>query len=181
MRTGGYVDYGFGGFVYEREGGVVLPDRGQARFEGGYAGLRIYSDRAGLNYTRGQMSLDIDFSDFNANEGIKGLVDDRRLFDITGAPTPINCETASNLLPDIRFVLTEGGQGVDDNGEAVGSVFSTIAGEDGAQETFEEGTYYLVLSGDVTDPADGGEVTGVMVLETTDGLEQETGGFILYR
>ncbi len=52
VRTGGYVNYGFGGFVYQREGGVVLPTpgQGQATFSGDYAGVRIFDGRGGMEF-----------------------------------------------------------------------------------------------------------------------------------
>ena len=68
VRTGGYAEYGFGGFIYERNGGVTLPIARQAYFEGEYAGVRIYQNRIGLELTTGDIAVDIDFSDFNAND-----------------------------------------------------------------------------------------------------------------
>ena len=191
VRTGGYVQYGFGGFVYEREGGVVLPTSGQATYSGDYAGLRVFNGEGGLLFTEGDMTLDIDFDDFNPNEGIKGRITNRRQYDETGAPEEW-LTSGDNLLPVIRFVVEYRDPGVNDNGEAVGEVFSTYDADavtPNGVDAYETGTYYAILSGDHTDPADGGEVTGVMVLETSTALEggsgtstvQETGGFILYR
>ncbi len=43
-----------------------------------------------------------------------------------------------------------------------------------------------MIAGDATDPSDGGEIVGVIVIESEDPryegvTAQETGGFILYR
>jgi hypothetical protein len=53
VRSGDFVDYGFGGFLYERNGGVELPERrdGQAVFIGDYAGTRVFSGRGGQELT----------------------------------------------------------------------------------------------------------------------------------
>ena len=64
VRTGAYVGYGFGGFVYERNGTVVLPTTGQALYNGQGAGLRDYNGRGGLEYTTSDVQIAIDFDDF---------------------------------------------------------------------------------------------------------------------
>ncbi|SLN48080.1 hypothetical protein [Roseisalinus antarcticus] len=185
VRTGGYVDYGFGGFVYEREGGVVLPDTGQATFSGGYGGIRVFQDRGGLEFTRGDMIIDVDFDDFNSNDGVKGRIINREAFTAAGNSITTGTGDGQLQLPNVTFVVTEGaGGGIDDNGEIVGQVASTAVIDGEAQE-YETGTYYAVVSGDLTDPADGGEIVGVIVMESTDPRfdvsAQETGGFIVYR
>jgi hypothetical protein len=187
VRTGGYINYGFGGFVYEREGGVVLPTEGQANFSGGYGGVRVFDSRGGLEFVRGDMTIDIDFNDFNANAGVKGRVTNRQFFNSDG--TPIATGTGDGQLPnpDVVFVITDGeGSSVDRNGEITGEVISSYVPADAsAPVEYETGTYFAIISGDLTDRADGGEITGVMVIDSTDPRDsvpaQETGGFILYR
>lgn len=187
VRTGGYINYGFGGFVYEREGGVVLPTEGQATFSGGYGGIRVFDARGGLEFVRGDMTIDIDFNDFNANAGVKGRVTNREFFNSNG--TSIVTGTGEGQLPnpDVFFVITDGaGSSVDRNGEITGEVISAYV-PDGASAPveYETGTYFAIISGDLTDRADGGEITGVMVIDSTDPRDdvpaRETGGFILYR
>lgn len=183
IRTGAYVDYGFGGFVYERNGTVTLPTAGQANYTGGYAGIRVFSNQGGLEFTRADMTVDIDFDDFNQGEGVKGRVFNRVAFDIDGNPVPVGFDDGELPLPDVNFVI---GPGVlDENGELLGEVNNFILNEDGALEIYEEGVYYGILSGD-----DAEELVGVMVFESTDprfGGEdstvraQETGGFIVRR
>jgi len=77
VRSGGFAGYGFGGFVYERNGGVTIPVRGQAGFSGRYAGVRLFSNRGGLEYTRGDVALAIDFggdaTDINDGGEIVGV------------------------------------------------------------------------------------------------------------
>ncbi len=181
VRTGGYRNYGFGGFVYERNGGVTLPVSGQARFAGEYAGLRVSTVGGDpLQYTTGNMAIDIDFSDFNANDGIKGEVSERLVFEMNGTPD------SSVPTPNIFFNIAEGVQTLTENGEISGTLGSTLRGDNGAIEAYESGTYYGIIGGDMTDGGDGGEIVGVFVVTSEDPryegvTAQETGGFIVYR
>lgn len=184
VRTGGYVDYGFGGFIYERNGGVVLPTSGQATFSGDYAGVRVFTARGGLEYTTGDMTIDIDFEDFNANDAVKGVVSDRAAFTSDGDPIPLGGD-GELVLPDLRFVIQEGAPSLDSNGELRGQVSNNIVNDSGALEPYETGTYYGIIAGDTTQGG-GGEIVGVLVFESDDPrfdgvTAQETGGFILYR
>lgn len=178
VRTGAYYEYGFGGFMYQREGGVVLPNSGQAAFSGNYAGLRDFNAGGGLEYTTGDMVVNIDFEDFNQGNGVDGHVSNRRIFDVSG-----NDITASYLalmgvaeLPTLNFTV---GPGVmDNNGEITGEVTSIHE-----NQVFESGNYYAVLSGEGANM----EVVGIIVVSSAhpDSNVQtgirETGGFILYR
>ena len=47
VRTGSYVGYGFGGFLYKRNGKVTLPTTGQASYAGDYAGIRDFEGTSG--------------------------------------------------------------------------------------------------------------------------------------
>lgn len=93
VRSGSYVDFGFGGFVYQRNGvdddgnqvRLVLPDEGDARYLGDYAGIRVFEGRGGLEYVAGQAEMLIDFKDFNNGQrGVAIFIDNRRLYDIEG-------------------------------------------------------------------------------------------------
>jgi hypothetical protein len=185
VRTGGYVDYGFGGFVYERNGEVVLPTSGQARFEGDYAGIRVFSGTGGLEYTRGDMAVAIDFEDFNSGPAVRGQISNREAFDTQGNPIATGGE-GQLQLPNVNFVVQAGVSTLDDNGELSGELNSFIVNEAGALEVYESGVYYGILAGDATADGDGGEIVGVIVLESEDPrfdsvTAQETGGFIVYR
>lgn len=191
VRTGAYAGYGFGGFIYNRKGGVTLPTSGQAKYTGTYGGLRD-SKGAGLSYTTGDMDMSIDFNDFNADEsatgngaGIRGHITNRKIFDLDGNDITqavldgINDDKKpdANLtaLPTLAFKV---GPGVlDNNGEAQGSLNSLIV-VDGGLDELEAGKYYAVVSGSAAD-----EVAGVIVVVSTiNSIEyRETGGFILYR
>lgn len=181
VRTGGYVNYGFGGFVYERNGGVVLPTEGQAAFTGDYAGMRVFDGRGGLEYTTGDMTVAIDFEDFNANSAVRGQLTNRAAFDINGNPITLSNAEGALSLPTLVFVVREGVDNLNEDGELVGEVQSSRNGE-----VYEQGVYYGIIAGDMTNPQDGGEVVGVMVFESEDPrfdgvTAQETGGFILLR
>jgi hypothetical protein len=185
VRTGGYVSYGFGGFVYERNGEVVLPTSGQARFEGDYAGMRVFNGRGGLEYTRGDMVVAIDFEDFDSGPAVSGEITNRRAFDSEGNPIPLGGEDEL-VLPTLTFAIQEGTSALDEAGEITGEINSTTLDDSGALVVYESGTYYGVIAGDATDAADGGEIVGVIVIESDDPryegvTAQETGGFILYR
>lgn len=186
VRTGGYLGYGFGGFLYQREGGVTLPTSGQAHFEGDYMGLRDFDGRGGLEYTVGDMTIDIDFEDFNDGAAVRGAIQNRRIYDTAGDDVTadildaLNAENGTTLasLPVILIDVTNGS--VSTNGEITGTVQSTLD-TGGALEAFETGTYYAVLSG-----TDAAEVVGIVAVTGDDPrfddvVVRETGGFILTR
>ena len=192
VRTGAYVPYGFGGFIYSRDGGVVLPTGGQANYTGDYAGLRDYNGRGGMDMVTGDMEMSIDFNDFNPDEsdtgngaGIQGQVTNRRVFDLNGNDitaavlTELNDDKNPDVdLTELPTLVFKVGPGVlDNNGEAEGELNSTI-NSNGSPELLEDGKYYAVISGDNAD-----EVAGVIVVTSSvNGVTvRETGGFILYR
>ncbi|MCP1168492.1 hypothetical protein [Limimaricola litoreus] len=191
VRSGDFIDYGFGGFLYERNGGVVLPERrdGQAIFVGDYAGTRVFSGRGGQELTEGTMQIAVDFTDFNESEGVDGMLYDRRAFDaatgeeIRATQSGVRRETADGVvldLPTARFTLATGSTTAD--GEILGTISSNVA-LDGTVEDYESGSYYGIIGGDLNT---GGEVVGVLVMTSDDPryegvTAQETGGFILYR
>lgn len=185
VRTGGYVDYGFGGYVYERNGGVTIPTTGQATFTGDYAGMRVFQARGGMEYTTGDMTVDIDFEDFNANDAVKGRITNRRAFDENGVAVTLSTADGQLQLPTVLFVIQEGATSLDANGEIQANMSSTIVNAEGALETYETGTFNGIMAGD-TRNGQGGEIVGVITLESDDprwdGVKaQETGGVILYR
>lgn len=198
VRTGAYVNYGFGGFIYKRaEGnGVTLPKSGEAYYAGDYAGLRDSDTSPTLNYTTGKMEMAINFGSSSSAESnnangavIRGTVSDRKIFDLNGTDITASVVSAINAdkKPDVDMVALpvlqfKVGPGVmDNNGEMTGTLNSTVD-SGGKPVDFETGTYYGVLSGDATT---GGkdEVVGVLVVNSTINGDQgrETGGFILYR
>jgi len=178
VRTGGYINEGFGGWVITRSGGVTIPTTGQATFSGDYGGFRVYENASGLDLVQGQMALDIDFEDFNANDGIKGRVTNRQLFDGNG-----------NFIKDlsnINWNIVEGVQTLTEDGEIVSNVFTTITQPDGTIDIELEGTFNGIMAGDTLDANDGGEIVGIIVMKGEDvdrnGVNiQESGGAILSR
>jgi hypothetical protein len=194
VRTGAYINYGFGGFVYQRNGtdaagnpvSVTLPTEGQANYQGEYAGLRDFQGRSGLEYVTGDMRMAIDFEDFNDPTGVRGEITNRRVYDAfsnneitTDLVTALNQDGGSfTQLPTLLFRV---GPGVlDENGEITGQAFSSDV-TNTQVEVYEEGNYYAVLSG-----PDADEVVGIVVVESEDprftGITaRETGGFIATR
>jgi hypothetical protein len=184
-RTGGYVDFGFGGYIYGRVGDTVLPTTGQAQFTGDYAGIRVFQNRGGLELTRGDVIVAIDLRDFNQNDAVRGRIFNRSAFNSDGSA--ISLDGVGELaLPTISFALEGTGTDLQDSGEFSGELRNARVNDEGALEEYETGNYYAILSGDATDIADGGEVVGVFVVESEDPrydgvIAQETGGFIAYR
>lgn len=214
VRTGSYSSYGFGGFVYQRNSlddngnsvQLVLPEDGDAEYEGAYAGTRVFDGRGGQQFTTGNASMLIDFKDFNdGNRGVAIFVRDRRLFDSDGnditddylaaldsdageGVTPIyERDAAGNpVLPSILPIVNP--DNANSNGEIAGDVFTRISytqtDDQGnttiTSDTLSEGRYYAIMSGDQAE-----EIVGVVVIEGgeagTEANFQETGGFIVYR
>jgi len=197
VRTGNYVNYGFGGFVYERDGSVVLPTQGQATYSGDYGGMRDFAGRGGLEYVIGDMQVDIDFAGFNNNctgatcaDAIRGYVFNRTIYNSNGTDVTagylaaLNSELPADVapatgMPVIQFRI--GPNSMDSNGEATGVTFTS----DPEGQVLDEGNYYLLLSGDHT-ATPGGEIVGIVVVEGEDPrfedvTVRETGGFIVTR
>lgn len=184
VRTGSFIPFGFGGFVYQREGGVVLPTTGQADYEGTYAGIRDFEGAPGLEFVEGDARIAIDFEDFNEGDSMRAAITNRRVFDIAG--TDITADIVDALdaenddidveaLPVLQFAI--GPNAGDENGEFIGEAFSTLG-----NTTIEEGNFFAVVSGD-----DAEEVVGIIVVTSDDPrfdediTVRETGGFIVYR
>lgn len=192
VRTGDYVDFGFGGFVYQRDNDVTLPSSGQAAYTGQVAGIRDRLGGGGIDFTTADMDIAIDFDDFNATtetrgDAVRGLVYNRRILDIDGNDITAtvlnrvgdNLDVTLNNVPDLVFEVSPGV--LDNNGEIVGNLNSTYVDASGQAQTFESGNYYAVLSGEGQDQ----EIVGVFVVESTNdpiaSTTRETSGFILYR
>lgn len=176
IRTGNYVQYGFGGFVYQRDETVTLPQTLQAKYTGKSAGLRDFSDGGGLQYTTADVEILIDSDDFDEGAGVDGTIKNRRIYDLNGAD--ITSTVANSIdenlteIPVARFVIQSGV--LQDSGDLVGEITSQYAASDGTSVAYEEGNYYAIVSGDGAE-----EIVGVFVLEA-DGA-RDTGGFIVYR
>ncbi|WP_225027055.1 hypothetical protein [Xinfangfangia pollutisoli] len=196
VRTGAYMDYGFGGFVMKREGGVNLPSSGQAGYLGDYAAIQDAKGASGLRYVTGQAQVAIDFADFNDGDAVQGAIYNRQIFDVNGNditaavigqlndefnPDRIGGNDISEL-PVLSFRVGPGA--IDANGEIRGMVDSFLVdyGSGGAQVvTYETGNYYAIIAGENAE-----EIVGIIVVESADPYfdnvtVRETGGFIAYR
>jgi len=176
IRTGNYVQYGFGGFVYQRDDTVVLPETLQAKYTGHSAGLRDFTDGGGLQYTTADVEINIDSDDFDEGAGVDGTISNRRIYDLDGRD--ITSTVANSIaeglteMPIARFVIQSGV--LQESGDLVGEITSQYTDADGASVGYEEGNYYAIVSGDGAD-----EIVGIFVLE--EGNSRDTGGFIVYR
>lgn len=179
VRTGSYVGYGFGGFIYQRDNGVTLPSSLQATFQGKSAGLRDSDEGGPLQYTSADVYIDIDYADFNdkgdafIGDGVKGSIYNRRVFDLEGkdVTAEVATEIGDTSIPAVTFDV--GPDVLDTNGEILTTVFSTLS--DGVT-AYEKGTFYAIVAGDDPD-----EIVGVFVLEAANFDTRDTGGFIVYR
>ncbi|MBS1304029.1 hypothetical protein [Loktanella sp. SALINAS62] len=187
VRTGGYAGYGFGGFVYERNGGTVLPSAGQATFSGDYAGVRVFApSRSTIEYVTGDMTIDIDFEDFNANDAVKGRITDRRIFDEDGVRIVTGFDDGDLQTPNVNIIIREGTKSLSSAGEIEVSLNNFIRDEDGKLVQYETGKFTGIVAGDTT-KGDGGQIVGIVVLDSEDPrfdgdiTVKETGGAILYR
>lgn len=183
IRTGSYVNFGFGGFIYQRDNEVTLPTSLQAQFTGKSAGLRDFGQQTGLQYTTADVVLNIDFQDFNDGEtirgdGVNGRIFNRKVFSLDGIDVTADVTGALGTeddpitaIPDVQFEV--GPDVLDDNGDLVTNIQSQLPGSTTAYET---GTFYAIVAGDDPD-----EVVGVFVLETSGGVSRDTSGFIIYR
>ena len=219
VRTGAYAGYGFGGFIYQRSGAwtkqAIDPAtglRGQATFSGGYGAIRDFSGKGsglvgGLEYSKGDMILSIDFDDFNDGDGVEGRVFNREVFDIDGNPVTDDLIAAINdelnlvfdpanplaiidaevlSLPELVFSV---GPSTLATGEVSNGITSGYT-KGGARVIYEAGKYYALIA-DSKDPqtgvkTDSGQVVGIIVAEGKDlrfdGVTvRETGGYIVYR
>ena len=182
VRTGGYSEYGFGGYIFQPDGDVTLPTEGQAKYVGtdNYGGLRDFDGRGGLEYVRGDIGIAIDFDDFNDGLGVRGNVTNRRIYDLDNEDITQQVLTAigvgSTELPILLFEVSAGA--LDINGELAGITLSRDP-RDG--DEFEKGNYYAVLSGDQANT-----ITGIIVVTGEDPRFQdvtfrETAGFFAVR
>ena len=185
VRTGSYEDYGFGGFVYERNGSVDLPSTGQAVYAGDYAGIRTFEGRTDLEYTTGEVTIAVDFRDFNEGEGVQGRITNREAFDSAGNLIASGTDGALPM-PNLTFAVGPGT--LTDAGEMSNGITSFTQNADNSLEAYESGTYYAIVAGE-----NASEIVGVIVIESEDPrynddengdanvIAQETGGFIVYR
>lgn len=186
VRTGAYSNFGFGGFMYTRNGSVTLPASGFARYTGDYGGIRDFDGIGGVEYVTGAATLNIDFNDFNDGYAVDGTIFDRRVYndagdDITATVlAALNAEygTAFASLPALVFDISNA---LDENGEMLGSLDSQFFDSNGDLVTLEAGDYYGVVAGN-----DASEIVGIIVVTSGDprfdGVTvRETGGFLVTR
>ncbi|MEM9697942.1 MAG: hypothetical protein AAF943_04060 [Pseudomonadota bacterium] len=191
VRTGAYAGYGFGGFVYERDGVVTLPTQGQARYDGQGAGLRDYQGRGGLDYITEDVQIAIDFDDFNEATGVyegavDGFVFNKEIFDLSGnritedVIARINANNNSSLTAIPTTVFSVGPNVLDRNGEIQGEVTTPFGDNDGQVVEYGTGQYFGIISGDGAE-----ELVGIVVTESTTDTQnitvRDTIGFNIYR
>ena len=142
-----------------------------------------------LAYVAGDMTILVDWDDFNAGESatgigsaVEGYFENRRIYSLGGVDitddilTLINEDRGLNstpisVLPTLFYA--DGPDVLDANGQMEGQVNAAIG-----SEVFDSGKYYAVLSGDDAD-----EIVGVLVVtsDIASTTVRETGGFLLYR
>jgi len=164
VRSPDYADYGFGGFVYERDGSVVIPQGGSADFTGEYAGIRNFDSQGGVQLVDGDILINVDFEDLNAGDAVQGFITGRNVYDP---------DTGNVLVANLPTLTLNTGS-ISDAGEISGTASSVDSGGD----PFETGEYFGIISGTNAD-----EIVGIVVVTsdnpaTAGGKIQETGGFL---
>jgi hypothetical protein len=185
VRTGAYNGYGIGGYVYERDLGVTMPASGQAGFNGKYSGIRVFDQRVGIEYTSGDMDMQIDFEDFNANAAIKGEIKNRRIYSESGMIIATGTNQGQIPAEDITWSIQPDSAVIDKNGEISLSLYSRKSADGKVVQGYETGTFNGLLAGDTT-KGNGGQIVGIVTLTSEDPryddvTVQETGGVILRR
>ncbi|SHI04820.1 hypothetical protein [Marivita hallyeonensis] len=202
VRTGSYIDYGFGGFVYQRNSTdfngdpvrLVLPEDGDAQYVGEYAGIRIFDGQSGLEYVSGEAELFLDFKDFNNGQrGVALFVRDRRLFDVNGnditndylaAIGADNGGASGDGAPSRNLIIL-----TDDAGNPVlpnlASIVSPtnadtngeITGDIAERARFDDGSIVTTAEGTyfgIVSGTDASEIVGVLVIEGGDPRNDST-------
>ncbi len=163
VRSGSYIDYGFGGFVYQRNGldndgnqvRLILPTEGDGRYLGDYAGIRIFDGRDGLEFVDGEAEMYVDFKDFNEGQrGVALFVNDRRLYNAAGV----------DITREYLDALNVDGGGGEDSGP-------TLIEDTDAQGNPVLPTIRPVISPDDADP--NGEIAGE-IFEVTEFEEEDS-------
>jgi len=211
VRTGSYSGYGFGGFVFERNGSVAIPkptagspagEATQGVYTGDYAGLVDFDGAGGMTYVQGDAEVTIDFQDFNdqtkMGDAVRADITGRRYYSLTGADVTsayldqLNDDLGYDVaagegltsVPVLRFRIAAGGV-TDKTGEMEGEAYAVAPDSTGGAVEYQAGKYYAVLAGDSTATATGttNEIVGIVVVEGDfgDAIMRETGGFIVYR
>lgn len=137
-RNADYFDLGYGGTIYRRDATTTIPREGLASYTADYVGLVAFENAGGLERTRGDVRIEVDFAD----ERMRGFVTNR-----------VNVDTGEALL---EVVLNDA---TFENGHATGG---TAVSRDGTGTTVESGTYQALFGGE-----DAAEVVGVFILSST--------------
>lgn len=125
VRSGSYLEHGFGGYVVGRDTGVTLPTSGQANYFGNYVGLRTFEGDTGIELVDGDAAMEIDFENLEDNGAIRTVVTNRRLYAADG--------TFLETLPSFGYVVTA--NALEDNGQFESEVFTRYYRPDAADAT----------------------------------------------
>lgn len=150
VATGNYLNHGFSGATYGRDGTTPIPQSGVANFTGRYAGLLTYDGKGGIDRTSGDVTLDVDFADAKVEGGITNRVN-------------ITTATAQNTLILATSTIKDG--------KITGGTASSWSGV----TQIEDGTYEGIIGG-----IDGMEIAGIVVITDSTGAfpTKETGAFV---
>lgn len=170
VGTGDYVGFGFGGATAQRIGNTTLPGSGEYTYTGEYAAVRITTLDGGaddVEFITGDVTMAIDFGDFDLTGAVEGIINNRDLYDNTGTWVAALDDYISLATAEIDFdnqlTLVSTATGY----EIVGDVEIT----NGQWQSFftgpngEELAGFLVLEGSVPSGGDDDTVreTGVFI------------------
>ena len=177
VKTDSYIGEGFGGHIVQRnsfdfnDDAVIFsrPEASQARLDGQYDGFIVSTtgdNEAPLTQTRADVTLLVDFDDFNDKPAVIFFATNRE------AVTKVRQEIGYNIvfserITQLQNISTKVGSGaIDSVGKFDIAVFSTDQSENGTIEGY--------LAGQIPTEAAG-------ILRLTGENYIETGGFFAYR
>lgn len=156
-----YVDFGYGGAGAQRLGSNPnLPSSGIYSYNGEYGAVRTTLNPGAntLQYVTGDVALAVDFDDFDGTGAVGGTIQNRILYDTTGAPVGALAGFISLTDTDIDF-----------NTDTIKTATATEF--DGAGTQTGTGNWEGVFAG-----PGGNEIAGILFVDSAN--VRETGGFV---
>jgi hypothetical protein len=108
-KNGEFINEGFGGYLFQRNpidsngNFFSSPQPGQAKYDGDYVGFQVFQGQGCINFTKENLSLDLDFG---TAQSLRFISYNRRVFDadgkdITRGFTKTSFGTENDELPGV--------------------------------------------------------------------------------
>jgi len=175
VGTETYIQYGFGGLTAQRLNAAVSMPRGEYVYSGEYAAIRTYDEAQPnspnqVQYVTGDVTMDVDVSDFDVTGAVEGIISNRILYDENRNPIGALDDYISLATAEIDFETD-----TISSSAAFGVSFSDRA-------NLTSGNWAAVFAG-----PNGEEIAGIVLLEgaagdgADPGAVRESGVFIALR